>query len=154
MTLSSTHRILNFSPGGLRSSRLLLDHGEPPQYWIFTNERGRNFSFFETFMSERGTNPRSPSFQAGSFNHCTSPPPHVGLLVSWWASWALEIIPQTTWGGGGLCPQRYCNSSNYMSRKFRLQLVEFGRRWSNIKPALLRHVVLMPRKNGILLSTW
>ena len=27
--------------------------------------------FFETWILERGTNLRSPTFQAGSFNHCT-----------------------------------------------------------------------------------
>ena len=32
------------------------------------------FCFIETWMPERGTNPRSPIFQSGSFNHCTRAP--------------------------------------------------------------------------------
>ena len=32
------------------------------------------FCFFETLMPERGSSPRSPTFQAGSFNHCTRTP--------------------------------------------------------------------------------
>ena len=34
------------------------------------------FSFFETWRSERGSNPRSLTFQAGSFNHGTRAPTH------------------------------------------------------------------------------
>ena len=30
--------------------------------------------FFGTWILERGSNPRSPTFQAGSFNHCTRVP--------------------------------------------------------------------------------
>ena len=33
-----------------------------------------NLCFFENWMPERGTNPRSPTFQACSFNHCTKAP--------------------------------------------------------------------------------
>ena len=32
------------------------------------------FCFFETWMAERGSNPRSPTFQVGNFNHCTRAP--------------------------------------------------------------------------------
>ena len=71
MTLPSRHMIRNSSPGGLRPSALPLSHGGSPQYWIFTSERGRNIFFFETWRPEWGSNPRSPTFQAGSFNHCT-----------------------------------------------------------------------------------
>ena len=71
MTLPSWHRIRNSSPGGLMPSTLPLGHGSSPQYWIFTNEQGRNICFFETWRAKWGLNPRSPTFQAGSFNHCT-----------------------------------------------------------------------------------
>ena len=64
----------NSSPGGLRSSTLPLGHGGSPQYWIITSERRRNIFFFETWRPEWCWNPRSPTFQAGSFNHCTRPP--------------------------------------------------------------------------------
>ena len=36
--------------------------------WVSGEE---TFCFFETCRSEWGSNPRSPTFQAGSFNHCT-----------------------------------------------------------------------------------
>ena len=32
---------------------------------------GEKLFFFETWMPEWGSNPRSPTFQTGSFNHCT-----------------------------------------------------------------------------------
>ena len=71
MTLPSRHRIRNSSSDRLRPSPLLLGHGGSPQYGIFTSERGVNIFFFETWMPERSSNPRSPTFQAGSFSHCT-----------------------------------------------------------------------------------
>ena len=70
MALSSRHRIRNSSPGGLRPSTLPLGQRGSPQYWIFTSERGRNCFFLMFFwMSERGSNPWSPTFKGGSFNH-------------------------------------------------------------------------------------
>ena len=66
MTLPCRHRIGNSSPGGLRPSTLSLGHRGSQQYWIFTNERGRNTSFLETWRLEWGSHPRSPTFQAGS----------------------------------------------------------------------------------------
>ena len=36
--------------------------------WVSGEE---TFCFFETWKPEWGSNPRSPTFQAGSFNHCT-----------------------------------------------------------------------------------
>ena len=33
--------------------------------------REETFCFFETWMPERSSNPRSPTCQAGSFSHCT-----------------------------------------------------------------------------------
>ena len=67
--------------GDLRPSRLPLDHGGSPQYWIFTRE---------TWRLKWGSNPRSPTFQAGSFNHCTRAPAicrqdRISLTrVLWW----------------------------------------------------------------------
>ena len=54
MTLPSRHRIRN------------------PQYWIPMSERRRNIFFLWKLVPERDSNPRSPTFQASSFNHCTS----------------------------------------------------------------------------------
>ena len=76
MTLPSRHRNRIASPGGLMPSSLHLGHGGFPQYLIFTSERGRNILFIETCRSEWGSNPRSPTFQAGSFNHCSRGPPY------------------------------------------------------------------------------
>ena len=52
-----------------------------PQYWIFKycESEKETFCFFETWRSERGSNPRSTTFQAGSFNHCTRAPIHLLL---------------------------------------------------------------------------
>ena len=72
MTLPSRHRIRNSCHDGLRPSTLPLGHGGSPQYWIFTREREETFCFFENWIPERVTSPRSPTFQAGSFNHCNS----------------------------------------------------------------------------------
>ena len=57
------------------------------QYWILSGEE--TFGFFETWMPERGTKPRSPAFQAGSFNHRLHQGPRCGptfqvqLLAPW-----------------------------------------------------------------------
>ena len=85
------HMIRNSIPSGLRPSTLHLGHESSPQYWIFTRERGRNFCFFEICMPERGTNSRSPTFQAGNFNHCP-PPPSLYL-----ASESSDIIKKYYW---------------------------------------------------------
>ena len=43
---------------------------------IFTSERERKICFFESWIPERGTNPRSPDFSSRPlYNHCISPPP-------------------------------------------------------------------------------
>ena len=74
MTLPSWHRIRKSSPCCLRRCTLPLGHGGSPHYWIFKSERVRNILFFETWRPEWDLKPRSPTFQAGSFNHCTRAP--------------------------------------------------------------------------------
>ena len=83
----------NLYPCGLGTSTLPLGHGGSPQYceWAW-----RKFSFFETWMPKCGTNPRSPTFQADSFNHCTRDPApgRVGIVnVLWYSSskWNLNV---------------------------------------------------------------
>ena len=49
-------------------------------------EWAETFCFFETWRPERGTNPWSPTFQSGSFNHCTRTP---SVLVMHW----LDVRP-------------------------------------------------------------
>ena len=71
MTLASRHSIQNSNPSGLRPGTLPLGNGGSPQHWIFASERGRNNLFHSTWRPEWGSNPRSPTFQAGSFNRCT-----------------------------------------------------------------------------------
>ena len=77
MTLPPRHRVRNSSSDGLRPSPLPLGHGGSPQFWIFTIEREETICFLETWRQEWGSNPRSPTFQAGSFNHCTRAPARV-----------------------------------------------------------------------------
>ena len=51
------------------------------------------FCFFETLRAEWGSNPRSPTFQAGGFNHWTSPPPPSSkheALTQCWADFSLS----------------------------------------------------------------
>ena len=64
MTLPSRHGIRILGPGGLRPSTLPLGLGGSTHYCIFTSEQRRN-------IVSSGSNPRSPIFKAGSFNHCT-----------------------------------------------------------------------------------
>ena len=105
MTLPSRHMIRNLSPGSLRPSTLPLGHGGSQQYWIFMSERGK--CFFETWGPDWGSNPRSPNFQAGSFNHCTRAP---ALTVK-------DIM--------------YPNNISYWTRpNVVLKLVQHSRRWT------------------------
>ena len=66
-------QIRNSSPGGLRRTRY-LSVTEAPHNFIFTSEQGINILFFETWMPASGINPRSPTFQAGSFSLFTRVP--------------------------------------------------------------------------------
>ena len=88
MSLPYRYRIKNSIPGSLRPSTLPPDHGCFTQFWIFTSELGRTHVSWKPEKSEHGTNPRSPTFQAGSFNHCTMGPrpsfPWKTQLVSAW----------------------------------------------------------------------
>ena len=70
MTLPYRHRIRNSSNGDLRLSTLPLGNAGSPQYFLGVI-REKTFCFFKTGRPEWGSNPRSPTFQAGSFNHCT-----------------------------------------------------------------------------------
>ena len=62
----------NSCTGSLRASTLPIGHECSPHDWIFTSERGKTFRFIETWISERGSNTRSPIFQAGIFNLLTT----------------------------------------------------------------------------------
>ena len=56
--------------------------GGSPHYWIFTVEWRWNMCFFGIWMPEWGLYPRSPSFQAGNYNHvnhCSAPGPPPAL---------------------------------------------------------------------------
>ena len=64
MTVPSRHIIRDSSPGGLRSSTLPLN----VESLRVSGEE--TFCFFETWMPERGSKPRSSTFQADSFNNC------------------------------------------------------------------------------------
>ena len=68
MTVPSRHRIQNSSLAVWGRTRYLSVTEAP-----HTIESLR-VSLFETWMPERWSNPRSPTFKAGSFNHCTRAP--------------------------------------------------------------------------------
>ena len=71
MTLPFRHRIRNSNPDGLRLSPLPLGYGSLPNIEFLRVSREETFCFFETWMPEWGSNPRSPTFLTGSFNHYT-----------------------------------------------------------------------------------
>ena len=62
------HIIRNSSHGVLRPSMLTLGHT------ILNLHDWETFCLFETWRPEWGANPRSPTFQAGSFNDCARVP--------------------------------------------------------------------------------
>ena len=68
MTLPSRYRILNLNPTGLRLRPLPLSVTEAPH--DIESSRVSRKCFFETCMSERGSNPQCSTFQAGNVNHC------------------------------------------------------------------------------------
>ena len=74
ITLPSRHRIRNSSLGGLRPSTLHLSHGGSSVLHNTYEWAGKKALLFETWMPERGTNPRSPEFSSRPlYNHCISP---------------------------------------------------------------------------------
>ena len=60
-----------------------LSAREAPHNILFSRMSGEDFFFFETWRPEWGSNPRSSTFQAGSFNHCTRAPVLSHLHVTW-----------------------------------------------------------------------
>ena len=76
MTLPSRHRLRNSCHDSLRPSTL-------PHNIESLRVTGEEIFYFSgTLRPEWGSNPRSPTFQAGSFNHCTRTPAYqsVGLV--------------------------------------------------------------------------
>ena len=84
MTLPSRHRIRNSNPDGLRPSTLPLGHGGSHNIESIRFNGEETFCFFEIWGPEWGSNPRSPIFQAGSFNHCTRAPAQVTVYLRLW----------------------------------------------------------------------
>ena len=73
MTLPSRHRIRALAVWGRARYFSVTEAPTNIEYLRVSGEE--TFCFFENWMPERGSKPRSPTFQAGSFNHCTSPHP-------------------------------------------------------------------------------
>ena len=65
---------VNSSPSGLRPSTLPLGLDAAHNIESLPVSGEETFWFFETWMPKWGSSPRSPTFQAGIFNHCTSAP--------------------------------------------------------------------------------
>ena len=68
-----------------------------------TSERGETFRFFATCMPEQGSNPWSPTLQAGSFNHCTRAPANCHRLPSnailpYIVKTVSKNVIETSWG--------------------------------------------------------
>ena len=119
--------IRNSSLGSLRRSTLPSNH----TIESFRVSWEETFCFFETWRHELGWNPRSPTFQAGSFNHCTSAPAHINthtnmkwlgycvgfrlLLVS-----VMDGKPQSVAlsAGRGLCGNRVTQHTRWLCRYY------------------------------------
>ena len=67
MTLSSRHRIRNWSPGGLRPSTLPLGHGGSPQYWLSHVDVEKKRCFFQT--AETGNRTPNSGVKGSGANH-------------------------------------------------------------------------------------
>ena len=75
VTLPSRHKIRNSIPGGPRTSTHPTSRSRRIPTILNLRVSGeKNFDFFEIWMLEWGSNPRSLTFQAGSFNHCNRAP--------------------------------------------------------------------------------
>ena len=74
MTLSSSHRIRNSSPGGLRPSTLPLGHGGSPQYWL-SHVDGEETIFVSFKPPRPGTEPRALAWKAAVLTTTLRPPP-------------------------------------------------------------------------------
>ena len=80
MTLSSRHRIRNWSPGGLRPSTLPLGHEGSPQYWLSHVDGGE--TIFVSFKPPRpGTEPRTLAWKAAVLTTTLGPHPLAQVLV-------------------------------------------------------------------------
>ena len=74
MLLSSSHRMRNSSPGGLRPRMLPLGHGGSPQYWL-SHVDGEE-TFFVSFKPPRpGTEPQLLAWKAAVLTTTLGPPP-------------------------------------------------------------------------------
>ena len=67
-----------FGPWGLARYLSVTEVPHNNKYLRVSGEE--TFCFFETWRPEWGSNPWSPTFQAGRFNHCTM------ALRDWWAA--------------------------------------------------------------------
>ena len=83
MTLPSRHRIRNWRPGGLGLNTIPLVTKAPYNIESLRVSGEETFCFFETSRPEWGSNPRSPTFQAGSFNHCTRALANIQVIKNW-----------------------------------------------------------------------
>ena len=81
MTPPSTHRIRALAVWGRARS---LSVTEAPYNTESLRVSGEEtFCFFEAWTPEQGANPRSLTFQAGSFSHCTRAPALCHAFKSW-----------------------------------------------------------------------
>ena len=72
MTLSSSHRIRNSSPGGLKVSTLPLGHGGSPQYWVSHVDGKKHLCFFQT--AETGSRTPNLAWKAAVLTTTLGPP--------------------------------------------------------------------------------
>ena len=78
-----------FDASGLRPSSIPLSHRGSPRYWIFMSEQ-------KNWMPARGSNTRSPTFQADTFNHCTRMNEYISLNTQNWSKTAIFLSPTSS----------------------------------------------------------
>ena len=103
----------NSSPDGLRPSTLPRGHRGSRQYWIFTSsmsKREQNCFFSLKLEGQSGAQTRDlPTFQTGSFNHCTRAPPrpkprrHNTMHIRWLNIRAVASTVRKRWSKIFVC---------------------------------------------------
>ena len=115
MTLSSTRRIRNLSPGGLRPSTLPLGQGGTPQYWVLhVDGKETFFVFFQT--AETGNRTPNSGVKGSGANH---------YLFSIWYKRRNKAADESNLVESVQYSSSRCGSFQYLIQKSRLKI--YGR---------------------------
>ena len=111
--------------------------------------RKETFCFLKTWRPEWGSNPRSPNFQAGSFNHCIREYRSTRTHVNWYPCQLVPMSARTTIRCQ-LVPQNWCqlvpplDVRSYSTR----QVSDIGTSWHLLPHNLCQLVPMSTRTHG------